>query len=405
MFLAKHLPRFARLNPTDPSIAMGLVAFLAPAMLLYAPLSMAVLLPFAVCGAAAARLNRNIPVFRFHAVTTGLLIGLVALAATSLLWSYDASSTLGKLPRTAAIVGAGILFISVAAGLTGSGRQRVANCLLAGLILALILIVIERLAGGLLLPIPLDPNDRSPFLNQFNRPLAVLSLLIWAAAVRLGRLRPWLGISLVVVAFGGSLLSPTAAASAALVVGAGAALLTAVSRQLGAAIVGTVIAAIILLAPTIERALPSPKALYEETGLPRSAYHRLIIWRFVSDRIEERPLLGWGFNQSRNIPGGKMLIDTMEDALPLHPHNGAFQLRLELGILGALFGAALFVATAEIVRRHGSGRMGAAGAMGTVTAAFVVFSLSYGVWQTWWISSLFLTAGFCVVTCGKPSED
>ena len=39
-----------------------------------------------------------------------------------------------------------------------------------------------------------------------------------------------------------------------------------------------------------------------------SAGHRLEIWHFAGQRIAERPLLGWGLDASRAIPGGNALI-------------------------------------------------------------------------------------------------
>src|SRR5205807_9032712 len=85
-----------------------------------------------------------------------------------------------------------------------------------------------------------------------------------------------------------------------------------------------------------------------------SGFHRLIIWRFTIDRIDERPLLGWGMDASRALPGGsteirqymglpnEFLFDRVKgEVQPLHPHSAILQLRVELGIAGAVIGAAL----------------------------------------------------------------
>ena len=39
-------------------------------------------------------------------------------------------------------------------------------------------------------------------------------------------------------------------------------------------------------------------------NFPNSFIHRLLIWDFTLERIAERPLLGWGLDTSRAIPGG-----------------------------------------------------------------------------------------------------
>ena len=78
-----------------------------------------------------------------------------------------------------------------------------------------------------------------------------------------------------------------------------------------------------------------------------SAGHRLLIWSFAGDRIAERPVTGWGLDSSRAIPGGDDPIRPRETWMPLHPHNAALQVWLELGAPGA----ALFALLAAIVWR------------------------------------------------------
>ena len=72
-----------------------------------------------------------------------------------------------------------------------------------------------------------------------------------------------------------------------------------------------------------------------------SVGHRLLIWDFAGKRIAERPLLGWGLDASRAIPGGKELIRPDQKRLPLHPHDAALQVWLELGLPGAVLFALL----------------------------------------------------------------
>lgn len=140
-------------------------------------------------------------------------------------------------------------------------------------------------------------------------------------------------------------------------------------------------------------------------NLPRSTYHRLLIWGFATERIAERPILGWGFNTSRAMPGGQKNLDISEIAMPLHPHNAALQWRLELGILGALFGAGLILVSTEMARRYAAGRVARAGAVAAIGATFVIAMISFGAWQTWWVSGMFLIAGFTVLACRRRSSD
>ena len=83
-----------------------------------------------------------------------------------------------------------------------------------------------------------------------------------------------------------------------------------------------------------------------------SAGHRLLIWSFAGDRIAERPLIGWGLDASRAIPGGDDPIRPGESWMPLHPHNAALQLWLELGVPGAvLFALLAALALARLAAR------------------------------------------------------
>lgn len=155
-----------------------------------------------------------------------------------------------------------------------------------------------------------------------------------------------------------------------------------------------------------------------------SAYHRLLIWNYVTSEIERAPWLGHGFDSARSLPGGRQRVAisyctvfdgfTLPPAelLPLHPHNGALQMRLELGWLGA--GAAL-IALVGLARRglaqrerDGRGRDGRGdrssrtGAGLVWVAALPLVLFSYGLWQDWWVASLGLAAALVAAGRQRP---
>jgi O-antigen ligase len=74
------------------------------------------------------------------------------------------------------------------------------------------------------------------------------------------------------------------------------------------------------------------------------------------------------------------------ELMPLHPHNGALQLWLELGGIGALLGAALVFALGVAAARSSAPAVGA----GMLASAAVTGMLSFGLWQAWWVASLLL---------------
>ncbi|TDG27061.1 hypothetical protein E2C05_24260 [Paracraurococcus ruber] len=176
----------------------------------------------------------------------------------------------------------------------------------------------------------------------------------------------------------------------------GAALLAPrlVPRLLGAGLAAAILLMPLLLGPVLARGVPAD-------GIPPSAAHRLMIWDFVIGRVAEKPLLGWGMEASRSVPGHRdraspellarfNLADPARAAwiptaemLPLHPHNGALQLWLELGLPGALLGGLLAWLLGWAAAR--SARPAVATAM--LAAGSVTAMLSFGAWQEWWVGA------------------
>lgn len=389
----------------DPALFIGLVAFLTPVLAFYLPLSLSIIMPAGAILLLVCRFVTGFPKFDFDLLPVLVIAGLVSVAALSGLWSYAPDLTFDRLPRTGLAVLSGLIFVIAVKGLDDRAVRTFSRCFLAGLALTLTLVAIEKISGGMLLRYSIRDGSVAGFFNQFNRPLSVLSVLIWPAAVILAR-RHW-ALAVAAVGIYAAFLPffVTTAAIAALAAGAIVFLAVYLLPKLGPIVVGLTLAASVIAAPTIDQYLPPPKKLFESFNLPRSTYHRLLVWDFTTERVAERPVLGWGFNTSRAIPGGTGALDVSEAALPLHPHNAALQWRLELGILGALFGAGLILVSTDMARRYAAGRAARAGAVAAITATFAIAMISFGAWQTWWISGMFLIAGFTVLACRRrPAE-
>jgi len=148
---------------------------------------------------------------------------------------------------------------------------------------------------------------------------------------------------------------------------------------------------VVLAAPvTLPRLAQSPWVSQDAEQVKFSLWHRFQIWAFVGDRIAERPLLGWGLDSSRAIPGGRVEIRPGAQHLPLHPHDAALQIWLELGLPGALILAGvvawLWLALARVAWPP---LYTAAAAAALATALFAALG-TYGIWQEWWIATLSL---------------
>ena len=214
---------------------------------------------------------------------------------------------------------------------------------------------------------------------------------------------PWLARAALLLVGAGVLISlPGETARLATIAGLAAALLSLAAPRLVPRLIGAMLGLAILVMPLLVGFIPKmPTA-----NLPLSAVHRLVIWDFTAARIAEKPLTGWGLEASRAMPGGRAQPDTATldrlnitnpaqraflanphvEVMPLHPHNGALQLWLELGGIGALLGAVLMLALGFAASRSAVPAVGA----GMLASAAVTGMLSFGLWQAWWVASLLL---------------
>jgi O-antigen ligase len=280
-----------------------------------------------------------------------------------------------------------------AAALSVATQDRLAAILAWGLIGVAGLIVVDAVSGGTVFTFiatsagsPPRPDLAPVKAAQGAYSVAVLAaptgLWLWRRAPRALIVLPIAGLVAACVGLGAD--APLAAGLAALVAFVG---MTAWPR-LGQWCLAVSGALYLFTAPWLVRLLPSDGA---SSGLPASWAHRERIWRFVSDRISERPIVGHGLDASRGFG----------DQVPLHPHNGALQIWLELGLLGAILATALWL---WLVWRIGvmTDPFSRAAAAASLAAYAVIGALSFGVWQEWWLG-LGAFAALCV-TVGAPAR-
>jgi O-antigen ligase len=177
-------------------------------------------------------------------------------------------------------------------------------------------------------------------------------------------------------------------------------------------VAATMFAGAVLLSVALPLATPNFDAtvrLHQNAPwIKDSGIHRLLIWRFTADRIAERPLLGWGMDASRELPGGH---EDLSKALPglnfnysitaisLHPHSAALQWLVELGLPGLCLGLAIIaLGLWHAAFRGALSSAERAGALAWAAAGLTVAMLSFGIWQAWWLATLWLTATLYAAT-------
>lgn len=121
--------------------------------------------------------------------------------------------------------------------------------------------------------------------------------------------------------------------------------------------------------------------------------YRVEIWRYVSELIEQRTVTGYGFDSSRVLGQSAALIPSFEGKTTfLHPHNGMLQLWLELGLVGVLLFLGAAASGYRTFLKTRPRRIGLATVCATTVTSAVIWSLSFGAWQGWWLAVLGLTA-------------
>src|SRR5262249_36913840 len=151
--------------------------------------------------------------------------------------------------------------------------------------------------------------------------------------------------------------------------------------------------AVILTAPlTLPRLDDIPGVMATADAVKSSAGHRLLIWSFIGDHIAERPLLGWGLDSARAIPGGKEEIRPGQNRFPPPPHTAGVRLGVELGLPGALLLALLCGWVWLRIAEAPCPPLYAAAAGGSLATATAVAFAGWGIWQEWWIGTLAMTA-------------
>lgn len=278
-------------------------------------------------------------------------------------------------------------FVMAAASLPQSLARRALTGFAVGMVAVAALILVEGSYGAAIyqrLKLAIgDPIRPDLAVKNVAQATYILALFCWPAALFLSSrfakgLSQWMIGTLFIGLVAAAVQMSADAALAGLAVGLVAYSAVAMSGRL--AILLLVAATTIYWVATpllVLLAVDHGLFLRAQALLGASWDARLNIWSFATFRIMDHPLLGWGLDASR----------TFGNAIPLHTHDGALQVWLELGAVGALLMATawLFLLKAvydlvEVDRRL------AAVAAASASAYLMIGAVSFGVWQEWWLA-------------------
>jgi exopolysaccharide production protein ExoQ len=335
------------------------------------------------------------------ALAAGLFGVLLIWGVFSALWSVDPVRSLIVAARLAGLLAIGLALTAAAERIRAPRRLNL--LLLAGLGLGVLMAAADLVTQGAVGAPFTDRAYQAAGLNRASVSFAIL--LLPASAVLLCRGHTI--FALILASITGTVICVLAgtAAKGALLAGlpAGVALYASRARLARVAAVASVVIAV--TAPLTFGKLAQLSVFSEAADSVKfSAGHRLYIWSFARDRIAEHALAGWGLDASRAMPGGGDPVRPGQTWMPLHPHNAPLQLWLELGVPGAVV-FALLVGLAWL----GLAQVDwpppfAAAAGGSLTAALVASLASYGVWEEWWLSTLWF-ALYAILVMGRVARD
>ena len=338
-----------------------------------------------LCAAGLVLSASRIWLTRILLVVTMLLGCLLLWGTASALWSVNPMRSLVVAARLAGLFAAGIA-LAAGAGLIAAPR-RLTFLLLIGMALGIAMVAIELATAGGLSSLVSDRAYRPTQLNQASISFALLVLPASAVLISVGQtiLAALLAAVTAVTVYG---LAGTSA-KAVLLTGLAMGLLLYRARPLVARATLVISIIAVIAAPLTFARLERLPGLGEMAdNFKMSAGHRLLIWSFAGDRIAERPVTGWGLDSSRAIPGGDDPIRPGEPWMPLHPHNAALQVWLELGAPGAVLFALMAAIAWGTLARVEWPPLFAAAAGASLTIAFVGCFATYGIWQEWWLGTL-----------------
>ena len=152
---------------------------------------------------------------------------------------------------------------------------------------------------------------------------------------------------------------------------------------------GMTIAYFALTPALVNLIFPTPPPMMQAgAGVVKASWFaRAGIWRFTAGEIPSHALFGWGMDASRMWP----------NLIPLHPHNAALQIWLELGAVGAGLVIVFWAWLWERIARLCDADRGAGASAAAVAIAYLMIgALSFGVWQEWWLG----LGALAVVYCG-----
>lgn len=390
---------------------LAVLAALLPFVLAFSARGMTVVLVAAAVAAGIDQLRSR----RFHVRADMSMVAIVAAllvwGLASALWEQTSGLAVAKTGQLLGLGIAGMVAVAAAGQMSAGEGRRAILALCWGLVAMAGVVAVEAAFNLPLARLRYHLPPESAAINiGIYKNLGAAGTVFATPAIGFTLLRRrWLTAGAAALALAACVVlthSSTGLVSMAVVAVVGLSAL--LWRRLPAVVLAAVVVAAFAAAPLALKLPPSERLAVEQSWMPPSLVHRTVIWRFAAEHAIQRPILGWGLDASRELPGADenvvihapyhgQIIDFVQQILPLHPHDFIIQLWLELGVVGmALFLGLIFALLRWVWRRPGGELPVCAAAL---AAPIVIGAASYGLWQSWWVACFWLAAA--VVTAAR----
>jgi exopolysaccharide production protein ExoQ len=403
-------------GPINAGRVIGAAMALMLPIALLAPKGIAPLFGISAILVIGLTFNRHKLMILLPLPISAVIGGIVVFTTISSFWSVTPGETFYSSLMFALTCIGGLAIAVAASRLTVEDRDFVEIASIYGGAFGLALFFFEYSSGGALKQYIFELIKGEIYTGKLFDParssgVAVYVLYIWPMMVainrRLGAVYMALSITVIII-----VVTLGRADSPAIALGTGLAVAVAAifSKRIIVYSVSVFVVVGIAAMPFLPEAMPNPETeTHRLSFLSPSALHRLSIWNTAAERLKEKPMLGIGMNATRSLYSDKDKIlrvyyadvpdkkwHNLFEPIPLHVHNGILQIWLELGIGGALLLGAIILSLLRLILDNCQNPIWTAASLGLIISAIVIFSLSFGPWQSWWQATLWLSAGFMV---------
>ena len=135
--------------------------------------------------------------------------------------------------------------------------------------------------------------------------------------------------------------------------------------------------------------------------IPLSWEHRLRMWGYSWDLIQQAPIVGHGFDSARvfdeltfRAPDGRDIT-----VMSMHPHNIGIQIWLETGLVGVFLAVGFLLALLKSLLKICTAPAQACAVSGLIVSIAASGAATVGVWQHWWWALIAFSA---ILICLVP---